>query len=142
MSDVLPEVPVKLSLLTKMEIGVFVSISRALSRHRSPKQLRHMLERLSSGARTATYDEAKQARDAILTVSPRCRGRAACLVRSLSVLMLCRVRGIWPTWCVGVLVTPPFAAHAWVEADGEIVEEPMSSADFRKFFTVPETTCG
>lgn len=141
MSEVLPEAPVDLRLLTKIQVGVFVSVSRVLSR-RSPKQLRHMLARLSTGARPATYDEAKHARDTVLTASPRCRGRTACLIRSLAVLMLCRVRGTWPTWCVGVLVTPPFSAHAWVEAGGEIVDEPMSSADFRTFFTVPAKSAG
>ncbi|MCI2423726.1 lasso peptide biosynthesis B2 protein [Saccharopolyspora sp. K220] len=131
----LPEAPAELSLLTKAQVGLVVSISRMLSR-KSPKQLRHLLERLSNGARPASYGEAKYVRDAILTASPRCRGRSACLVRSLSVVLLCRLRGTWPTWCVGVLATPPFSAHAWVEADGEIVDEPISSTDFRTFFTV------
>ncbi|MEV4177831.1 lasso peptide biosynthesis B2 protein [Nonomuraea sp. NPDC049709] len=31
---------------------------------------------------------------------------------------LCRMRGWRPTWCSGVRVRPPFAAHAWVEAGG------------------------
>jgi hypothetical protein len=32
--------------------------------------------------------------------------------------LLCRLRGQWPTWCVGAWRIPPFGAHAWVEADG------------------------
>ncbi|WP_079056522.1 lasso peptide biosynthesis B2 protein [Streptomyces caeruleatus] len=136
MSDVLPDAPARASLPDRLLIGLIIPASRVLSR-KSPRQLRKLLGRLAAGARPASYSEAKLARDQILTASPRCRGGSACLVRSLSVALLCRSRGVWPTWCVGVIATPPFSAHAWVEADGRVVDEPLDSADFRTFFTVP-----
>ena len=53
------------------------------------------------------------------------------------VTLLCRVRGQWPTWCVGARRLPPFAAHAWVEADGIMVGEDYPPDYFRTLFTVP-----
>jgi hypothetical protein len=50
-----------------------------------------------------------------------CGGRY-CLQRSLATTLLCRMRGVWPTWCIGVH-TAPFTAHAWVEAEGQPVGE-------------------
>ncbi|MBF6332534.1 lasso peptide biosynthesis B2 protein [Nocardia transvalensis] len=136
MSVILPDTPTKVSLPVRAQIHFFVTLSRILSRM-PPARLRSLLAQLSTGARPATYSESKRARDVVLTASARCRGQSACLVRSLTIVLLCRTRGIWPTWCVGVLAAPPFTAHAWVEADGEIVDEPMRSTDFRKFFSIP-----
>lgn len=135
MSEILPEVPATLTPLARAQIAVITPIACLIHR-RSPQHMKRILQKLSTGARPATYDEAKRARDEILTASARCRGGSACLIRSLSVALLCRLRGTWPTWCVGVLAAPPFAAHAWVEADGEIVDEPLSQRDFRAFFKV------
>lgn len=135
MSEILPEVPATLTPLTRAQIAVVTPIAGLIHR-RSPQHMQRILQELSTGARPATYDEAKRARDEVLTASARCRGGSACLIRSLLVALLCRLRGTWPTWCVGVLAAPPFAAHAWVEADGEIVDEPLSQRDFRAFFKV------
>jgi len=133
MRDVLPEAPVRPTLPSRL----IVPAVQALSHRMSPQQLRRSLRRLASGARPASYDEAKLARDHVLTMSPLCRGGSACLTRSISVLLLCRIRGVWPTWCVGVIAAPPFAAHAWVEAEGRMVDEPVDSSFYRTFFTVP-----
>lgn len=135
MSEILPEVPATLTLRTRAQIAMIAPIARLIHRS-SPQYMRRTLQKLSAGARPATYDEAKRARDEILTASAKCRGGSACLIRSLLVALLCRLRGTWPTWCVGVLTAPPFSAHAWVEADGEIVDEPLSQRDFRAFFKV------
>lgn len=135
MSEILPEVPATLTPFTRAQIAVITPIASLIHR-RPPQHMKRILQKLSTGARPATYDEAKRARDEVLTASARCRGGSACLIRSLSVALLCRLRGTWPTWCVGVLAAPPFAAHAWVEADGEIVDEPLSQRDFRAFFKV------
>ena len=70
------------------------------------------------GARPATYEQAKAARDTIVAVSLICGAREGCLPRSLATVLLCRLHGSWPAWCVGARRLPPFAAHAWVEADG------------------------
>lgn len=131
----MPEVPATLTPLTRAQIAVITPIASLIHR-RSPQHMKRVLQKFSTGSRPATYDEAKHARDEILTARAKCRGGSACLIRSLSVALLCRLRGKWPTWCVGVLAVPPFAAHAWVEAEGEIVDEPLSQHDVRAFFKV------
>jgi hypothetical protein len=88
-----------------------------------PGRLRVVLALLSRGAEPARYAHAKAARDAVLAVSLTCLGSHGCLPRSLATVLLCRIWGVWPTWCAGVRTRPPFAAHAWVEADGQPVEE-------------------
>lgn len=92
---------------------------------------------LSRGARVADHAEARQARDEVLSVCPRhCGSPTACLPRSIAVALVCRSRGTWPTWCVGVRAAPPFLAHAWIEVAGEMVDEPVDGDCYRKFFTV------
>lgn len=135
MSGVLPESVETVRLPTRVQIRALVLLARVL-RRRSPQQQRRFLHAISHGTRSASYAEARAARDQILSVSPPCRGGSACLIRSLAVVMLCRARGVWPAWCVGVLVTPPFAAHAWVEAEGQLVGEVMETHDLRTLFQV------
>ncbi|WP_241481557.1 lasso peptide biosynthesis B2 protein [Nocardiopsis gilva] len=69
-------------------------------------------------------------------VSTLCAGEA-CLQRSLATVLLCRMGGSQPTWCVGVR-TEPFQAHAWVEAEGAPVGEPMPADYYRPLIRVPE----
>ena len=104
---------------------------------RSPRRIRLDLGWLRRGARPATFDQAKAARDAVVAVSLACAGREGCLARSLATVLLCRLRGHWPTWCVGARRLPPFAAHAWVEADGIMVGEDYPPDYFRVLLTVP-----
>jgi hypothetical protein len=87
-----------------------------------PQRIRAVLTLLRRRAAPATYQQTTDALDAILAVSVLCGGRY-CLQRSLATTLLCRIRGVWPTWCIGVR-TAPFVAHAWVEADGQPVGEP------------------
>jgi hypothetical protein len=103
----------------------------------SPQRIRAVLGWLRRGARPATFEQAKAARDAVVAVSLVCAVREGCVPRSLATALLCRLRGQWPTWCVGARRLPPFAAHAWVEADGVMVGEDYPPDYFRTFFTVP-----
>ena len=135
MTYVIPEAPVQTSMKSKVQVAVAVSAAKVLHK-KSPERIRTLLRGVSRGARSATYDEARAARDEILTLSPLSRGGTACLIRSLATVLLCRSRGVWPTWCVGVITAPPFAAHAWVESEGQIVDEPLDAKDFRAFFKV------
>lgn len=112
-----------------------VQIARLLQRL-SPQRLRGILGTISSGAIPASYEETRKVRDEVLTTSSLCRGGQACLVRSISTALVCRLNGTWPTWAVGVLTAPPFSAHAWLEAEGQIVDEPLLKDDFTTFFTV------
>ncbi|AQZ62002.1 polyketide beta-ketoacyl synthase [[Actinomadura] parvosata subsp. kistnae] len=101
-----------------------------------PNRLRAVLRLLRHGARPATYAQAKAARDAVLAVSLTCLGVHGCLPRSLATTVLCRLRGSWPTWCSGVRMRPPFAAHAWVEAEGTPVEETVPDGYLTPLITV------
>jgi hypothetical protein len=100
-----------------------------------PHRIRWVLESLRRGARPATPDQARAARAAVVALSARCAGEA-CLQRSLATVMLCRLRGVWPTWRSGVRVHP-FQAHAWVEVDGEMIDEPHPQGYFHPIMTVP-----
>ncbi|WP_216216817.1 lasso peptide biosynthesis B2 protein [Amycolatopsis aidingensis] len=133
---VLPDTLVRVSIARRVLTWGVVGVARALAR-RPPRQLRRALERASRGARPATHTEAKAARDTVLTVSTRCCGPEACLPRSIAAALLCRLDGSWPTWCAGVLPTPPFAAHAWIEVDGELVDEPVEPGYYRTLVRVP-----
>jgi hypothetical protein len=104
---------------------------------RSPRRIRQVLGWLRRGARPASFDQAKAARDEVVAVSLACAGREGCLTRSLATVLLCRLRGQWPTWCVGARRLPPFGAHAWVEAGGVMVGEDYPPDYFRTLFRVP-----
>ncbi|MFI6764740.1 lasso peptide biosynthesis B2 protein [Streptomyces sp. NPDC050355] len=101
-----------------------------------PGRIRAVLRRLRRGARPATLAEASLARETVLAVSLAAGGQKGCLTRSLATVLLCRWYGRWPAWCVGVRSRPPFAAHAWVEAEGVLVGEGASADYFQRFFTV------
>jgi hypothetical protein len=113
-----------------------VGVARLLAT-RSPRRIRTVLGWLRRGATAATFAEAKAARDTVVAVSLTCAAREGCVPRSLATVLLCRLRGSWPTWCVGVRRLPPFAAHAWVEADGLMVDEDYPPDYFRALFRVP-----
>ncbi|MFC5115023.1 lasso peptide biosynthesis B2 protein [Amycolatopsis halotolerans] len=88
-----------------------------------PRQIRRILLCLRWRVRPATYAEAERSREDILAGSMGMRALRACLPRSLAIVLLCRFRGAWPTWCAGVRRAAPFSAHAWTEADGCSVGE-------------------
>lgn len=103
----------------------------------SPRHIRSVLALVRRGAVPASHAEAKAARDAVVSVSLACAGPEGCLPRSLATALLCRMSGRWPTWCVGVRVAPPFGAHAWVEAQGRLVDEGVTEDYFRRLIAVP-----
>lgn len=104
---------------------------------RSPRRIRTVLGWLRRGARPATFAQAKAARDTVVAVSLACAAREGCIPRSLATVLLCRLGGCWPTWCVGVRRLPPLAAHAWVEAEGAMVDEDYPTDYFRTLLSVP-----
>jgi hypothetical protein len=114
---------------------IVIALARLLAT-RAPHRIRALLGWLRRGARPATYEEAKAARDTIVAISLICGAREGCVPRSLATVLLCRVRGTWPAWTVGVRRLPPFAAHAWVEADGRMVEEDYPPDYFRRLLQV------
>ncbi|MFI2316825.1 lasso peptide biosynthesis B2 protein [Streptomyces sp. CB00072] len=125
----------KLRLQTRLAI----CLARTLALFK-PYVLRRLLTRLSKGAAPADAAVTTAARDSVLASSLGLHGLRACLPRSLAVAVLCRLRGTWPTWCVGVRTAPPFAAHAWVEAGQEMIGETGGYDSYSRLFTVPPTT--
>ncbi len=120
----------------RMVVRLLVGAARLLATQ-SPRRIRTVLGWLRRGARPASFEQAKAARDAVVAVSLACSGREGCLARSLATVLLCRLQGRWPTWCVGARRLPPFAAHAWVEAEGVMVGEDYPPDYFRTLFSVP-----
>jgi hypothetical protein len=125
-------VPLSRRIVTYLAVGV----ARLLATQ-SPRRIRMVLGRLRRGASPATVEQAKAARDDVVAVSLHCAAREGCVARSLATILLCRLRGQWPTWCVGARRVPPFAAHAWVEAEGVMVGEDYPPDYFRTLVTVP-----
>jgi hypothetical protein len=128
--------PRSVALPRRILVLLAVGAARLLAT-RSPQRVRRVLGWLHRGTRPASFDEVKATRDAVVAVSLTCAAREGCLPRSLATVLLCRLRGRWPTWCVGVRRMPPFFAHAWVEAEGVAVGEGCPADYFRTFFTVP-----
>ncbi|GLZ31658.1 hypothetical protein Lesp02_38460 [Lentzea sp. NBRC 105346] len=99
-----------------------------------PRRIVTVLSVVRRGAAPAGYDDALLARNDVVGVSVRCAGRY-CLPRAIATALLCRMRGVWPTWRVGVH-TAPFAAHSWVEAEGRAVDEPYPDGHFSPILSV------
>lgn len=113
-----------------------VTASRLLTRL-SPHALERALRLLSGGARPATRAEALAARSDVVSVSRRAAG-PYCLERSIAAALLARLRGNWPDWVSGVSLMP-FAAHAWIEVEGQAVGESMRLDAFHKNIVVSRT---
>jgi Transglutaminase-like superfamily len=128
--------PQAVPLGRRVVVRLMVGAARLLATQ-SPRRIRTVLGWMRRGARPASFEQAKAARDAVVAVSLACAAREGCLARSLATVLLCRLQGRWPTWCVGARRLPPFAAHAWVEADGVMVGEDYPPDYFRTLFSVP-----
>lgn len=125
-------VPLRRRLAARFAVGL-ASVLAPLP----PRRIRSVLALLRCGAAPATYRQAQEARDAVLAVSLSCAGPQGCLRRSVATALLCRMTGRWPTWCVGVRVLPPFGAHAWVEAEGSLVDEEVPETYFSRLMALP-----
>lgn len=100
-----------------------------------PHRIRQVLHLVRRGGIPATERDALAARQAVVSGSVRCAGRA-CLQRSLATALVCRMSGVWPTWCTGVR-TSPFRAHAWVEVNGVPMGESFGPGYYTTIMTVP-----
>ncbi|GCD40720.1 lasso peptide biosynthesis B2 protein [Streptomyces paromomycinus] len=133
--EAVPYRPRSIPLPRRFTARVAVSCAHVLATL-PPGRIRAVLGLLRRGARPATLAEAGRARQTVLAVSLAAGGSRGCLPRSLATVLLCRLHGQWPVWCVGVRTRPPFAAHAWVEAEGELVGENVPASYFQRFFAV------
>lgn len=82
----------------------------------------HRLAPPSRATRDVPYDEVERAARRVATVAAFFPGRVACLEQSLTLYWLLRRARIPASFRIGVLPSQ-FAAHAWVEYDGEPVLE-------------------
>ncbi|WP_431981730.1 lasso peptide biosynthesis B2 protein [Streptomyces qinglanensis] len=133
-SEALPYAPRSVPLARRWSARAAVTAAHLLATQ-PPARIRRILLLTARGARPATLDEAQRARDDVLAVSLAAGGQKGCLPRSLATVLLCRMRGTRVAWCVGVRTRPPFAAHAWVEAEGVLVGEDAEPAYFQRFMT-------
>ncbi|MGW4528407.1 lasso peptide biosynthesis B2 protein [Amycolatopsis sp. NPDC004378] len=87
-----------------------------------PARIRVVLRALRTGANEAEFESAMRARACVTTVSLRCASDHGCLLRSVAIVVACRLAGGSVRWYVGT-ASPPPASHAWVEvADAPIGE--------------------
>ncbi|MFB8278945.1 lasso peptide biosynthesis B2 protein [Nocardia colli] len=107
-----------------------------------PQRIEWSLRQLRRGSRPASFDDAERWRRRVVEVSPDAAGRYGCLTRSVATTLLSRRYGAWTTWCVGVRTELPFAAHAWVEADGKLVGEAGDMGTFSRLIVVGQQTNG
>lgn len=127
--------PLSLRVTTRLAIG-----GARLLAHLPPHRLHRVLGRISRGARPASTAEAELAVRSVLSGSLSLNAYKACLPRSIAVALLCRLRGRWATWCAGVLLAPPFAAHAWIEVDGQSVGENVRAGELGRLITIAPST--
>ncbi|WP_378743101.1 lasso peptide biosynthesis B2 protein [Nocardia brasiliensis] len=105
-----------------------------------PRRIEWVLKQVRRGSRPAALGDAERWRRRVVDVSPGAAGRYGCLMRSVATTLLGRRYGAWTTWCVGVRTELPFAAHAWVEAEGELVGEAGDMATFSRLIVVGRQT--
>ncbi|ATL68802.1 lasso peptide biosynthesis B2 protein [Nocardia terpenica] len=113
--------------------GIAAGIAAVLAKL-PPKYLCATMEFVRGAARPAPAVVVADAREAVLAASLRC-AVDGCLRLSIATALLCRFRGVWPTWRVGVRSTP-FSAHAWVEADGRAIGESFPDGYYHPILTV------
>lgn len=109
-----------LKVRTAVFFGLFLS-------QLCPSYIEMVLNWVSKEKRPVNYRQAADAYHDVRAVSIACRSDSACLLRSLAVFLLVRMRGGYVSWCTGVRSQPPFIAHAWVQAEGIGVEERLES---------------
>jgi hypothetical protein len=63
--------------------------------------------------------------DACARAARRLPVGTACLERSYATCTLLRRQGVPSLFCVGVSRFPPMRFHAWVEVDGQVLNEPQ-----------------
>ncbi|WP_433697020.1 lasso peptide biosynthesis B2 protein [Nocardiopsis sp. CA-288880] len=115
--------PQPLTMRERLAAHTAVAAARLLlhTTRARPARLRRVLTRIGRRATPAHLHTATAAHTAVTTVSLRCASPHGCLLRSLAIVLLCRTRGEYPDWRVGVRA--PSVSHAWVEVEGAPVGE-------------------
>jgi hypothetical protein len=106
--------------ITAVGVGRFML---AVTRGR-PARIRAVLAFLHRRTVPARTSSARAAHAAVTTVSLRCASNHGCLLRSIAVVLLCRMHGQRVLFVVG-FSSPPPASHAWVETETGPIGEPF-----------------
>jgi Transglutaminase-like superfamily len=109
--------PAKLRLAAEILIA-YCRVRWAMRR----RELRDVVERLRAGRAEAVPippQGRRQLAGAVMGVLSILPTDSRCLVRSLVYLALLQRRGVAGALVIGVRTEPEFAAHAWVEIEGE-----------------------
>jgi len=93
-----------------------------------PARIRRTLSWCLRGAVPAGHETTLSAHTAVTTVNLWCASPHGCLLRSVAVVLLCRLSSERPRWVVG-FSSPPPASHAWVETIEGPVGEPVDPRD-------------
>lgn len=125
-APVVLEQPVPLTAAERIRAWTAVAAARLLlvATRGRPVGFHRVLRMLARGARPVPHVVAVRARAAVTTVSLRAASDHGCLLRSVAIVLACRLAGYTATWRVGV-ASPPPTSHAWVEADDTPVGEPF-----------------
>lgn len=124
-----------LPLKQRVLIGLVVITAHTLAGRR-PRWIRGIIRLLHRGSHPGTYEQVKAAQDSITTVSSAYSQQHWCMQRSLATILLCGLRGLSATLCIGIRGSVLTGAHAWVEAEGVPVGEDYTQ-DYRVLYTLP-----
>lgn len=105
----------------------------------SPSRMEKILSRLIRKYPPASKEQVQVIRDAVCTVSMRCRSREGCLRRSLAVVVGTLLKRRSVSWCTGFAMEP-FRAHAWVEVNNIPVGEPDEVRSYSKVISVSNSS--
>ncbi|WP_158894276.1 lasso peptide biosynthesis B2 protein [Amycolatopsis anabasis] len=123
------ETPVALSVAERVRALVAVGAARLVltATRARPARIGAILRVLYAGTHPdlESRECALRARASVVTVSLRAAsGGHGCLLRSVATVIAARLAGCVVVWRVGA-ASPPPTLHAWVEASGEPVGEPV-----------------
>ena len=135
------DVPAALSRRQRLAAHTSVAAARLLlaATARRPAVLRHVLGVAARfSRRAATLAEATTIRRTLTSASLRCASPYGCQPRSVAITLWCLATRRRVTWVVGA-ATGPLALHAWVEAAGRPVAEPVDPyLIYQPIIIVPE----
>lgn len=88
----------------------------------APSKIEFLINHFGKEKGYATEKEIELARDAMCTVSRKCRNQDGYVKRSLGVIFFLLLLNKRASWCTGFAMDP-FRSHAWVELSGNPIKE-------------------
>lgn len=124
------KVSIKMRLLALLAILISVPLNWL-----SPNRIEKIFTRITKNKPLASEKEVLEIRDAVCTVSRRCRSQEGCLRRSIAVVVAAWLKRRSASWNTGFALEP-FRAHAWVEVKGIPIGEPDEINLYTKVISV------